>query len=78
MCPDWPGIVAAVSGFLFASGTSITESRQHSTGPFGGIFFLQIEFNRPALAERSGNLARSFGELAGRFPVRWQMATVCT
>jgi len=72
-CPHRPGIVAAVSSFLFGSGANITESQQYSTDPFGGTFFLRIEFHLPALAERFGDLARSFGELAGRFSMRWQM-----
>ncbi|MGC8905154.1 ACT domain-containing protein, partial [Thermus sp.] len=30
-CPDRPGIVAAVSGFLYAHGANITDLQQHST-----------------------------------------------
>lgn len=72
-CPDRPGIVAAISGFLFPSGANITESQQCSADPFGGTFFLRIEFHLNALAERFGDLAGSFGDLAGGFPMGWQM-----
>jgi formyltetrahydrofolate deformylase len=72
-CPDRPGIIAAVSRFLFSSGVNITESQQYSADPFGGPFSLRIEFHRAVLAERFGDLAGSFGELAGRFSMRWQM-----
>jgi formyltetrahydrofolate deformylase len=50
-CPDRPGIVAAVSRFLYDSGANILESQQYSTGLFGGTFFLLIEFHLPGLSE---------------------------
>ncbi len=74
-CPDRPGIVAAVSSFLLSGGANITESQQYSTDPFGGSFFLRIEFHLNALAERFGDPAVSFSDPAGRFPTRWQMTT---
>jgi formyltetrahydrofolate deformylase len=72
-CPDRPGIVAAVSSFLFSDGADITESQQYPTNPFGGIFFLRIEFHLAALAECFDDLAARLGELAGRFLMRWPM-----
>ena len=51
-CPDRPGIVAAVSGFLFGAGANILESQQHSTDPSGGTFYLLVEFHLPDLAAR--------------------------
>jgi len=65
--PDRPGIAAAVSSFPFSSGANITESQRYCTDLFGGTFFIQIEFHRPALAARIGDLAWNSGELAGRF-----------
>ena len=43
-CPDRPGIVAAVSQFLFAHGANITQADQFSTSDGSGRFFLRIEF----------------------------------
>jgi formyltetrahydrofolate deformylase len=43
-CADRPGIVAAVSGFLFEQGANIVSSHQYSTDPTGGRFFLRTEF----------------------------------
>ena len=43
-CPDRPGIVAAVAGFLHAQGANITSSAQHSTDPAGGRFLMRMEF----------------------------------
>lgn len=72
-CPDRPGIVAAVSSFLFGHGANITESQQYSTDPFGGTFFLRVEFHLDALAGRFDDLAEGFGQLADRFSMRWKM-----
>jgi formyltetrahydrofolate deformylase len=43
-CADRPGIVAAVSGFLFERGANIVSSHQYSSDPLGGRFFLRTEF----------------------------------
>jgi len=66
-CPDRPGIVAAVSRFLFESGANIVRSDQYSTDPEGGTFFLRMEFtlrrlSRDGFAERFGlAVAEPFG-----------------
>jgi formyltetrahydrofolate deformylase len=44
-CPDQPGIIAAVSRFLFEQGANIVHSDQHTTDPINGLFFLRIEFD---------------------------------
>jgi formyltetrahydrofolate deformylase len=43
-CPDRHGIVAAVAGFLAASGANIVSSDQYSTDHEGGEFFMRMEF----------------------------------
>jgi formyltetrahydrofolate deformylase len=43
-CADRPGIVSAVSGFLFERGANIVSSHQYSSDPSGGRFFLRTEF----------------------------------
>jgi formyltetrahydrofolate deformylase len=40
-CADRPGIVAAVSGFLFERGANIVSSHQYSSDPSGGRFFMR-------------------------------------
>src|SRR5215468_7627772 len=65
-CPDRPGIVAAVSQFLFEAGANITESQQYSTDPFGGTFFLRLEFHLDGLDERAGELGERFPGWATR------------
>lgn len=48
-CPDQPGIVAAVSGFLHHKSANIIHSDQHSSDPEGGRFFMRNEFYLPGL-----------------------------
>jgi formyltetrahydrofolate deformylase len=72
-CPDRPGVVAAVSNFLFANGANITESQQFSTDPFGGTFFLRVEIFLDGLEYRVAGLQRDFAGLADEFSMRWRM-----
>jgi formyltetrahydrofolate deformylase len=71
-CPDRPGIVAAVSRFLYESGANIVRSDQYSSDPSGGTFFLRMEF---ALApERREGLADRFGlKVAEPFGMTWRL-----
>jgi formyltetrahydrofolate deformylase len=72
-CPDRPGIVAAVSRFLFENGANILESQQYSTDPFGGTFFVRLEFHRDDLAAHFDELRAGFGRLSDEFSMRWTM-----
>jgi len=68
-CPDRPGIISAVSGFLAASGANIVRSDQYSTDPAGGTFFLRMEFTGA-----SADLAERFGaEVGDRFDMDWRV-----
>jgi formyltetrahydrofolate deformylase len=49
-CADQPGIVAAVSGFLFEQGANIVSSHQYSSEETGGRFFMRTELFLDALA----------------------------
>jgi formyltetrahydrofolate deformylase len=74
-CPDQPGIVAAVSQFLFELGANITESDQYSTDPEGGSFFLRTVFHRAGLAALRDELERRFAAEVGRpFQMSWTFA----
>jgi formyltetrahydrofolate deformylase len=61
-CADRPGIVRAVSGFLFDAGANIVQSGQYSSDPEGGQFFLRMEFTLPADAPPFTELPLRFGE----------------
>jgi formyltetrahydrofolate deformylase len=71
-CPDRPGIISAVSGFLFESGANIVRSDQYSSDPEGGTFFLRMEFTLPEAAREQlgGRFAASVAE---RFGMSWRL-----
>ncbi|HTZ64460.1 MAG TPA: formyltetrahydrofolate deformylase [Solirubrobacteraceae bacterium] len=50
-CADGPGIVAAISGFLFEQGANIISSDQYSTHPEHGTFFMRSAFYLPAIED---------------------------
>jgi formyltetrahydrofolate deformylase len=64
-CVDRPGIVAAVSTFLYERGANIVDAEQHSTGD---RFFLRTEAE--LLEDPSGD----FAELAERFQMAWRLS----
>lgn len=75
-CPDQPGIVAAVSKFLFDHNANIIESSQYSTNPVGGTFFIRIEFECPGLQAKKEELTQQFSEIAETFKMEWQLSLV--
>ncbi len=79
-CPDRPGIVAAVSGFLFERGANIVSSHQYSSDPTGGSFFLRIEFflDQTALSPTDERAREAFAasfaaEVANGFGMDWRL-----
>ncbi len=67
-CADRPGIVRAVSNFLYEAGANIVTSDQHSSDPEGGQFFLRMEFTLPDEAGPLDELAVRFDtQVANRF-----------
>jgi formyltetrahydrofolate deformylase len=75
VCPDRPGIVAAVTGFLFQHGANITDLDQHSSDPSGGTFFMRLEFQTPGMDVSATVLERDFAaEVAARFGMVWSLS----
>jgi len=72
-CPDRPGIVAAVSRFLFENGANIVQSDQYTMDPSGGMFFIRIEFDLDGLADRLPELEANFAETAKAFDMAWRI-----
>ena len=73
-CPDRPGVVAAVSHFLFDRGANIINSNQHSTEQGGGLFFMRTEFSLADLPTASHDLELGFKPIAGRFGMHWRLS----
>jgi formyltetrahydrofolate deformylase len=73
-CADRPGIVAAVSGFLFEHGANIVSSHQYSSDPTGGRFYLRTEFFLEGMTEDRRRFQSSFEtEVARRFAMEWKI-----
>jgi formyltetrahydrofolate deformylase len=71
-CPDRPGIVAAVSAFLFDNGQTIADAQQfndHETGQF----FMRVVFEPSAEPVPIAGLAQGFAAIADRFAMNWQV-----
>ncbi|SFM13442.1 formyltetrahydrofolate deformylase [Paenibacillus sp. 1_12] len=70
-CPDQPGIVAAVSQFLYEHGANIVQSDQYTIDPQGGMFYIRIEFDLDNLDGRQEQLRNEFAKVAERFSMDW-------
>ncbi|MGM7723491.1 formyltetrahydrofolate deformylase [Metabacillus sp. Hm71] len=75
-CPDQPGIVSAISKFLFSHNANIIESSQYSTNPEGGTFFIRIEFECPGLKDKANEMERQFTQIADEFSMDWNFTHV--
>ncbi|MFE9256753.1 formyltetrahydrofolate deformylase [Streptomyces sp. NPDC006879] len=70
-CPDKPGIVHAVSSYLFMTGCNIEDSQQfgdHGTG----LFFMRVHFSAgtPVTVDK---LRASFAAIGDTFRMDWQI-----
>lgn len=74
-CPDQPGIISAVSTFLYHHGANITDLDQHSSETQGGKFFLRLEFQTPGLDCSLDALERNFrARVANEYEMDWQLS----
>lgn len=75
-CPDGPGIVAAVSHFLYEHEANIVQSDQYTMDPEGGMFFMRIEFDLPNLSDHLAALKSDFIQVAEKFTMEWMLLPV--
>ncbi|MGE4557617.1 MAG: formyltetrahydrofolate deformylase [Desulfovibrionaceae bacterium] len=74
-CADRPGIVSAVTQFLFSHGANITGLDQHSTDPEGGELFMRLEFQTPYLDLPAAALEGQFQQVvADRLDMKWRIS----
>ena len=71
-CPETPGIVHAVSGFLLEQGADIIDNKQ-----FGerseGHFFMRVHFASDGDASTADTLRTAFAPVAERFGMSWRL-----
>ncbi|MCF9045520.1 formyltetrahydrofolate deformylase [Acinetobacter nectaris] len=76
-CEDKPGIVQAVSSFLYHQGANITALDQYATEAQGGRYFMRVEFELDHLESRKETLLQMFGtNVAERYEMQWRLASV--
>jgi formyltetrahydrofolate deformylase len=68
-CPDRPGIVAEVGGFVASAGGNIVEADQHSD-PVADLFLQRVEFDVDTQIDA---LHAAFAPLAHQFSMRWEL-----
>jgi formyltetrahydrofolate deformylase len=75
-CPDRPGLIATISGFLAEAGLNIVDVDQHSTA--AGRFFMRMVFDSPR-GEDSGALEDRFvREVATPFEIDFSFSESTT
>src|SRR4051812_35393555 len=70
--PDQPGIVHAVSGFLFGRGGNIMESQQFFDRS-SGWFFMRIDFTLPGTDTTAESLRADFAGIARGFELTYEI-----
>jgi formyltetrahydrofolate deformylase len=71
-CPDRPGLIATVSGFLAEAGLNIVDVDQHSTAE--GRFFMRMVFDSVPEGERETLQRRFKHEIAAPFEMDYRFA----
>jgi formyltetrahydrofolate deformylase len=66
-CPDRPGLIATISGFLAEAGLNIVDVDQHSTA--AGRFFMRMVFDSPRDEDRGALEDRFVREVATPFEI---------
>ncbi|MGA8890220.1 MAG: formyltetrahydrofolate deformylase [Anaeromyxobacteraceae bacterium] len=75
-CADRPGIVAAVSTFLFRHGANVVDLDQHSTEEDPGTYFMRLELQTGGLDVPLPRLGELFAaEVAGPMGMEWRLAS---
>ena len=71
-CPDKPGIVAAISRFIFEHSGNIVQSDQHSTPD--NTFFMRISFHEEDFSLSPAEFTNTFQAIADAFTMQWSVS----
>jgi len=73
-CPDRPGIVAAISSFLFRRGANITDFDQHTSEDESAVYFTRLEFQTDRIDLPLDDLEKAFAlDVARPFSMDWRL-----
>jgi len=71
-CPDKPGIVAAISSFLYENRGNIVDINQH-VDQEEGAFFMRVEWEIDGFALKREELVSALNPLVERFEMKWEL-----
>src|SRR5680860_7634 len=71
-CPDRPGIVHAVTGFLMQAAGNIVQSQQYGDAETGS-FFLRVHFELTEESATVDELRTAFAPTGEQFAMTWDM-----
>src|SRR5271168_2311866 len=72
-CPDQKGLVARVSGLLYAQGANILHADQHHDHELG-LFFMRVEWALDSnMPDGIAAFTAAFAPLAVELEMRWQL-----
>ena len=71
-CPDRKGLVASVSGFIFANGGNILRLDQYSASP-DHKFFMRVEWELEGFALSKAALAEAMPRLASKLGITYEL-----
>ena len=71
-CPDQPGIVAAVSAFLYENQGNIVDVDQHVDSEYG-VFLMRVEWETNGFAVARGEIGSAIAPLADKFSMDWSL-----
>lgn len=73
-CPDQPGIVAAITNFLYTHSVNIIDLDQHSSPKDDGSYFMRLEFQTENLDTSKATLEANFQKIiATPFNMDWMI-----
>lgn len=77
-CPDRPGLVAAISSFLFRHGANILDFDQHTSEPEApadtGVYFTRLEFSIGGIDLPLADLEKAFEfDVARPYQMAWRL-----
>ena len=76
-CPDRPGIVHAVSQFLFEQTANILDSAQFSD-TYTGRFFMRVHFDKTERTLDLSDLRNQFARVGQDFSMEWELFDATT
>ncbi|MGY8644190.1 MAG: formyltetrahydrofolate deformylase [Verrucomicrobiales bacterium] len=71
-CPDQPGIVSAISGFISENSGNILHLEQHVDSEVGA-FFMRVEWEVDGFAISRSEIKSAFAPLAEKFSMEWAL-----